>query len=54
MVNQAENSTEDLFTDLMAVVCSVCAQLYGQHWAKHKAEVIVCGLEKKGKSDATG
>jgi putative resolvase len=57
VVNQAENGTEDLLADLMAIVYSFCARLYGQRQAKRKAEVIVRELEAreaKGDEDATG
>src|SRR6266851_5833264 len=36
VVNQAENSTEDLLSDLRAIIYSFCARLYGQRRAKHK------------------
>ncbi|MBF6591748.1 MAG: IS607 family transposase, partial [Ktedonobacterales bacterium] len=59
VVNQAENGTaengtEDLLSDLTAIVYSFCARLYGQRRAKRKTEVIVRELEAKGDGDATG
>ena len=45
VVNQAENSTEDLLADLTAIIYSFCARLYGQRRAKHKTEKIVQELE---------
>ncbi len=58
VVNQAEeNGTEDLLTDLTAIVYSFCARLYGQRWAKRKTEALVRELGakgEKGESDATG
>jgi predicted site-specific integrase-resolvase len=51
VVNQAENSTEDLLADLTSIVYSFCARLYGQRRAKRKTEHIVQELEDK---DATG
>jgi predicted site-specific integrase-resolvase len=51
VVNQAENSTEDLLADLISIVYSFCARLYGQRRAKRKTERIVQELEAQ---DATG
>src|SRR5579883_3340397 len=45
VVNQAENSTEDLLTDLTSIVYSFCARLYGQRRAKRTTEKIVQTLE---------
>ncbi len=42
VVNLAENGREDLVAiDLVAIVYSFCARLYGQRRAKRKAETIV-------------
>lgn len=51
VVNQAENSTEDLLADLTSIVYAFCARLYGQRRAKRKAEKIVQELEAE--QDAT-
>jgi predicted site-specific integrase-resolvase len=51
VVNQAENSTEDLLADLTSIIYSFCARLYGQRRAKRKTEKIVQELEDK---NATG
>ncbi len=53
VVNQAENGTEDLLADLISIIDSFCARLYGQRRAKCKTEKIVAELEK-GEDDATG
>lgn len=45
VVNQAENSTEDLLADLTTIIYSFCARLYGQRRAKRKTERIVQELE---------
>jgi predicted site-specific integrase-resolvase len=45
VVNQAENSAEDLLADLSAIIYSFCARLYGQRRAKRKTEKIVQELE---------
>jgi putative resolvase len=50
VVNQAENSTEDLLTDLTSIVYSFCARLYGELRAKRKTEKMVQELEA---NDAT-
>jgi predicted site-specific integrase-resolvase len=51
VVNVAENDKEDLIADLVAIIYSFTAQLYGQPRAKRKAERIVAELEAE---DATG
>jgi putative resolvase len=53
VVNLAENGTEDLLADLVSIIYSFCARLYGQRRAKRKTEKIVAELEK-GEDDATG
>src|SRR5262249_5910435 len=40
VVNLAENDKEDVFADLVAIVSSFTAQLYGQRRAKHATERI--------------
>lgn len=52
VVNHAENGTEDLLADLISIIDSFCARLYGQRRAKRKTEKIVAELEKGG-DDAT-
>ena len=51
VVNVAENGTEDLLADLVSIIDSFCARLYGQRRAKRKTEKIVAELEK-GDEDA--
>ena len=53
VVNQAENGREDLITDLVAIVSSFAARLYGQRRAKRKTDVIVKALTEDT-DDATG
>ncbi len=52
VVNVAENSSEDLIADLVAIVYSFTARLYGQRRAKRKTERIVQELqaEERGKA----
>jgi len=45
VVNQAENSTEDLVADLTSIVYSFCARRYGQRRATRKTEQIVQEVE---------
>jgi putative resolvase len=52
VVNQAENSTEDLLTDLTSIIDSFCARLYGQRRAKGKTEKIVQELEQESCEEA--
>ena len=41
VVNLADNGREDVVADLVALVDSFCARLYGQRRAKRKTEAIV-------------
>ena len=50
VTNVAESDKEDLLADLVAIVYSFTARLYGQPWAKRKTERIVAELEAE---DAT-
>ena len=45
VVNVAENDREDLMADLIAIVSSFTARLYGQRRAKRKTERIVQELQ---------
>jgi predicted site-specific integrase-resolvase len=53
VVNLAENDQEDVITDLVAIVYSFTARLYGQRWAKRKTERIVAELQREEDADAT-
>ena len=52
VVNVAENDKEDLIADLVAIVYSFTARLYGQRRAKRKTKRIVQELqtEERGKA----
>jgi predicted site-specific integrase-resolvase len=60
VVNLAENDKEDLVADLVAIVYSFTARLYGQRRAKRKTERIAAELRsdeseaEAGAADATG
>jgi len=45
VVNMAEDSQTDLLADLVAIVYSFCARLYGQRRAKRKTERITAELQ---------
>jgi len=45
VVNVAEDGQEDLLSDLVAIVYSFCARLYGQRRAKRKTERITAELQ---------
>ncbi len=45
VVNMAEDSQADLLADLVAIIYSFCARLYGQRRAKRKTEKITAELE---------
>ena len=48
VVNLAENDREDLLPDLVSVIYSFAARLYGQRRAKRKTEAIVAQLKPEG------
>jgi putative resolvase len=52
VVNGAENDTEDLMADLVAIVYSFTARLYGQRRGKRKTERIVQELQAEEKEQA--
>jgi len=52
VVNQAQNSTEDLLADTRSIVYSLCARLYGQRRAKGKTEKIVQELQQENHEEA--
>jgi predicted site-specific integrase-resolvase len=41
VVNEAENGKEDLLQDLVSIITSFCARLYGQRRCKMKTEKII-------------
>ena len=45
VVNMAENGKEDLMQDLVSIIYSFSARMYGQRRAKRKTEIIVKELE---------
>jgi putative resolvase len=53
VVNLAENDNEDLIADLVAIVYSFTARLYGQRRAKRKTERIAAELQAEEDGDAT-
>jgi putative resolvase len=53
VVNLAADGQEDLLEDLVAVVYSFCARLYGPRRAKRKTERITAELARE-ENDATG
>ncbi len=48
VVNVAENDKEDLIADLVAIVYSFTARLYGQRRAKRQTKAIVAQLKQEG------
>ena len=47
VVNVAKNGTDDLLADLVSIIYSFCARLYGQRRAKRKTEKIVAELGER-------
>jgi putative resolvase len=54
VVNEAEPGNEDLIADLVAIVYSFAARLYGQRRAKRKTVAIQHPLESEEDNDAIG
>jgi putative resolvase len=52
VVNLADNSTEDLLSDLTSIIYSFCARLYGQRRAKRKTETLVAQIKEEATPDA--
>ena len=52
VVNVAENDKEDLIADLVAIVYSFTARLYGQRRAKRKTERLIQELQGEDKHEA--
>jgi predicted site-specific integrase-resolvase len=53
VVNLSEDGREDLVSDLVAIVSSFSARMYGQRRAKRKTEAIIKELTDGGDTDAT-
>jgi len=47
VVNTAENRINDLMEDLVAIITSFCARLYGQQRGRWKTEAAIKALEEK-------
>jgi predicted site-specific integrase-resolvase len=47
VVNEADNGKEDLLQDLVSIIASFCARLYGQRRCKRKTERIVQELTSR-------
>jgi predicted site-specific integrase-resolvase len=47
VINLAENGKEDLVQDLVSIVTSFCARLYGQRGSKRKTERIIAELQNE-------
>lgn len=47
VVNEAENGREDLLQDLVSIITSFCARLYGQRRCKRKTEKIIQELTEQ-------
>jgi predicted site-specific integrase-resolvase len=51
VINLAENGKEDLIQDLVSIVTSFCARLYGQRRSKRKTERIIAELQHGEEGD---
>ena len=51
VIDLAENGKEDLIQDLVSIVTSLCAPLYGQRRCKRKTERIIVELQNGEESD---
>jgi putative resolvase len=50
IVNLADNGRDELMTDLVAIITSFAARLYGQRRAKRKTEKIIAELQESNDS----
>jgi predicted site-specific integrase-resolvase len=50
MVNTAKTAEDDLISDVVALVTSFCARLYGRRRAQRKTEHVLAALQQKGSS----
>jgi putative resolvase len=48
IVNEAENGRDDLMLDLVSVLTSFCARLYGQRRARRKKGQLLAVLQEEG------
>ena len=46
VVNEADDSKQDLIQDFISVITSFCARIYGQRRSKRKTEKIIEELKK--------
>lgn len=53
IVNLADNGKDELMQDLVAIVTSFTARLYGQHTAQRKTEKIISELQNGGNDEAS-
>ncbi len=53
VVNPAEDDKQDIMQDLISVIYSFSARLYGRRRAKRKTEKIVAELQKNGEKNST-
>ena len=51
VVNEAENGKEDLLQDLVTIITSFCARLYGQRKCKRRTEKIIQELTEDNAKD---
>lgn len=51
IVNQVENGRDDLMTDLVAIITSFAARLYGQRRGKRKTEKIIATLHSENDAE---
>lgn len=52
IVNLAENGTDELMQDLISIITSFSARLYGQRRAKRKTEKIIQQLQRGDEEEA--
>ncbi len=45
VINEAENSRDDLLQDMVSIITSFCAGIYGQRRCERKTETIIRALE---------
>ncbi|MGB3508173.1 MAG: recombinase family protein [Microcoleaceae cyanobacterium] len=49
IVNPSEDKQDELMSDLIAIITSFCARIYGVSWSKRKTEKIIAELKSQGR-----
>jgi predicted site-specific integrase-resolvase len=51
IVNEADNSQDELLQDLISIITSFCSRIYGLRRSKRKTEKLIAELQANGGDD---